>query len=232
MQMRHFKTAGLAALAAIAGSLPAFAQSAAPKLDTGNTAWMLTSTALVLMMTVPGLALFYGGMVRKKNVLATAMQSFAICCLVTVLWMIVGYSLAFKDGGGVNAYIGGLQSFFLRGMTDDTLSGTIPETVFMTFQMTFAIITPALIAGAFADRMKFSAHALVHGDLEHRRLQPDRALGVGRRLPRRPRRQGLRRRHGRPHQCRRGRASSAPSSSASARATARRTWHRTTSCSR
>jgi len=136
-------------------TLPAFAEDA--KLNSGDTAWMLTSTALVLMMTVPGLALFYGGMVRKKNVLATAMQSFAICCLVTVLWMIVGYSLAFKDGGGLNAFVGGLQSFFLRGMTDATLSGTIPETVFMTFQMTFAIITPALIAGAFADRMKFSA---------------------------------------------------------------------------
>ncbi len=157
MQMRHLKTAGLAALAALAGTLPALAQDATPKLDTGNTAWMLTSTALVLMMTVPGLALFYGGMVRKKNVLATAMQSFAICCLVTVLWMVVGYSLAFKDGGGLNAWVGGLQSFFLRGMTGDSLSGTIPETVFMTFQMTFAIITPALIAGAFADRMKFSA---------------------------------------------------------------------------
>jgi len=143
-----------AALALPAFTLPAFAED---KLNSGDTAWMLTSTALVLMMTVPGLALFYGGMVRKKNVLATAMQSFAICCLVTVLWMILGYSLAFKDGGGVNAYVGGLQSFFLRGMTGDSLSGTIPETVFMTFQMTFAIITPALIAGAFADRMKFSA---------------------------------------------------------------------------
>ncbi|MFT3988596.1 ammonium transporter [Aestuariivirga sp.] len=151
------------ALKSIAGSAlftlllaqPALADD--PKLDTGNTAWMLTSTALVLMMTVPGLFLFYGGLVRKKNVLATSMQSFAICCLVTVIWMIVGYSLAFKDGGGMNAYIGGLSSFFLKGMTSGSLSGTIPETVFMTFQMTFAIITPALIAGAFADRMKFSA---------------------------------------------------------------------------
>ncbi len=145
------------ALAIVAFTLPAAA--ADTTLNSGDTAWMLTSTALVLMMTVPGLALFYGGMVRKKNVLATAMQSFAICCLVTVLWMIVGYSLAFKDGGSVNAYIGGLQSFLLRGMTDGTIiSGqTIPETVFMVFQMTFAIITPALIAGAFADRMKFSA---------------------------------------------------------------------------
>jgi Amt family ammonium transporter len=138
-----------------ASALPALADE--PKLDTGNTAWMLTSTALVLMMTVPGLALFYGGMVRKKNVLATAMQSFAICCLVTVLWMVLGYTLAFKDGGTMNGYIGGLEGFFLKGMTGETLSGSIPETVFMVFQMTFAIITPALIAGAFADRMKFSA---------------------------------------------------------------------------
>ena len=142
-------------LALPALTLPAAAQDAT--LNSGDTAWMLTSTALVLMMTVPGLALFYGGMVRKKNVLATAMQSFAICCLVTVLWMILGYSLAFKDGGGLNAFVGGLESFFLKGMTGGSMQGTIPETVFMVFQMTFAIITPALIAGAFADRMKFSA---------------------------------------------------------------------------
>ncbi|MCW3474514.1 ammonium transporter [Rhodovastum sp. RN2-1] len=128
---------------------------------------MLTSTALVLMMTVPGLALFYAGMVRKKNVLATMMQSFIICCLVTVVWMIAGYSLAFTNGG---AYVGDLSRFFLNGLgetwdkpfvigagTDAAVTNTIPETVFMMFQMTFAIITPALIAGAFADRMKFPA---------------------------------------------------------------------------
>jgi ammonium transporter, Amt family len=125
-----------------------------PKLDTGDTAWMLTSTALVLMMTIPGLALFYGGMVRKKNVLATVMQSFAITCLVTVLWMIVGYSWAFTSGSG---YLGGNSRFLLIGMGVGALNATIPESVFMTFQMTFAIITPALICGAFADRMKFSA---------------------------------------------------------------------------
>ncbi len=147
----------LATLAATA--LPALAQ----ELDTGDTAWMMTSTALVLLMTIPGLALFYGGMVRKKNVLATVMQSFAICCLMTILWMIVGYSLAFTDGGGLNAYVGGFSSAFLAGMGPDAMSGTIPETVFMTFQMTFAIITPALIAGAFADRMKFSAMLLFLG---------------------------------------------------------------------
>jgi Amt family ammonium transporter len=161
MTLKKFSRVGLIALTALTIGLmfadSALAQAAKPKLDSGDTAWMLTSTALVLMMTIPGLALFYGGMVRKKNVLATAMQSFAICCLVTVIWMIVGYSLAFKDGGGVNAYVGGLQSFFLKGMTGSSLQGTIPETVFMVFQMTFAIITPALIAGAFADRMKFSA---------------------------------------------------------------------------
>ncbi|HEY4141730.1 MAG TPA: ammonium transporter [Pseudolabrys sp.] len=122
---------------------------------------MLTSTALVLMMTIPGLGLFYGGMVRKKNVLATVMQSFAITCIVTVLWMIVGYSLAFTEGS-MNAYLGSFDKLFLAGVgtatvTVNSLAASIPETVFITFQMTFAIITPALIAGAFAERMKFSA---------------------------------------------------------------------------
>jgi Amt family ammonium transporter len=152
---------GLAVLMPIGFAVAALAQQAPPapppKLDSGDTAWMLTSTALVLMMTVPGLALFYGGMVRKKNVLASVMQCFTITCLVTVLWMIVGYSLAFGDGGKLNAYIGGLSKMFLAGIGKDTLQGTIPEMVFMTFQLTFAIITPALITGAFADRMKFSA---------------------------------------------------------------------------
>jgi Amt family ammonium transporter len=134
------------------------------KLNSGDTAWMLTSMALVLMMTIPGLALFYGGMVRKKNVLATVMQSFAITCLVTVLWVIVGYGIAFIPGG---PFIGNfMERFFLNGMlfqneagkvTVSHLGTTIPESVYMCFQMTFAIITPALICGAFADRMKFSA---------------------------------------------------------------------------
>jgi Amt family ammonium transporter len=118
---------------------------------------VLLCTVLVLLMTVPGLALFYGGMVRKKNILATVMQSFAITCLISVIWMVVGYSIAFTDGGSMNAYVGGLSKVLLNGIELDTLSGTIPESVFMVFQMTFAIITPALIAGAFADRMKFSA---------------------------------------------------------------------------
>ncbi len=132
----------------------AAAAETGPVLDSGNTAWMLASTALVLLMTIPGLALFYGGMVRKKNVLATMMQSFAITALVTVLWTVVGYSLAFSEG---TPYIGGLDKMFLKGIGVNTLAGTIPETVFVVFQMTFAIITPALICGAFAERMKFSS---------------------------------------------------------------------------
>jgi Amt family ammonium transporter len=118
---------------------------------------MLTSTALVLMMTIAGLALFYGGMVRKKNVLSTVMQSFAITCLMSILWMVAGYSLAFTDGGSLNSYIGGLSKAFFSGVTMESLTGTIPEYVFITFQMTFAVITPALIAGSFAERMKFSS---------------------------------------------------------------------------
>ena len=138
--------------------LPAVASAAdAPKIDSGDTAWMLTSTALVLMMTIPGLALFYGGMVRKKNVLATVAQSFAVVCLVSILWMMLGYSLAFTTGSTI---LGGLSRVFMAGLTLDgvhELAKTIPESVYMCFQLTFAVITPALIAGAFAERMKFSA---------------------------------------------------------------------------
>ncbi|HKI74820.1 MAG TPA: ammonium transporter [Pseudomonadales bacterium] len=148
----------LSVLAALMPTL-AFADG----LNSGDTAWMLTSTALVLLMTVPGLALFYGGMVRSKNVLSVMMQCFAITCLVTVLWALYAYSMAFGDGGGMNAIYGGFGKAFLKGVTVDALSGTIPETVFMTFQMTFAIITPALIVGAFAERMKFSAMLLFMG---------------------------------------------------------------------
>ncbi|MEZ5920628.1 MAG: ammonium transporter [Parvularculaceae bacterium] len=155
--MRPGAIIALAGAGLIISASGALAEDAAPSLDSGDTAWMLVSTAFVLMMTIPGLALFYGGMVRKKNVLATAMQSFAITCLVTIIWVAAGYSLAFKDGGTVNGFIGGFSAFFLNGVTTDSLVGTIPESVFMTFQMTFAIITPALITGAFADRMKFSA---------------------------------------------------------------------------
>jgi Amt family ammonium transporter len=156
-----------------AAGAPAAPAAAEAKVDTGDTAWMLTSTALVLMMTIPGLALFYGGMVRKKNILATIMQSFAICALVTVLWMVAGYSLAFSNG---TPYYGDLSKLMLRGIengfdkpftlgvgTDNSTANTIPETVYLMFQMTFAIITPALIAGAFADRMKFSAMMVFMG---------------------------------------------------------------------
>jgi Amt family ammonium transporter len=148
--------AGLGTLTLTAGS--AFAADA-PALNSGDTAWLLTSAALVLMMTIPGLGLFYGGMVRKKNVLATLAQSFGATCLITILWMVLGYSLAFKANGdaGINRFIGDLSFLFLKPLKVDALSGTIPESVFMFFQMTFAIITPALIAGALADRMKFSA---------------------------------------------------------------------------
>ena len=169
---------GLSALtAALLIAAPAFAEDAPPKIDTGDTAWMLTSTALVLMMTIPGLALFYAGMVRKKNLLATMMQSFAICAIVTLVWVVAGYSLAFTNG---NPYIGDFSRVMLNGIAQYMVKGvetrafvldpgikdvaplvtTIPESVYMMYQMTFEIITPALIAGAFADRMKFSAMCL------------------------------------------------------------------------
>jgi len=138
----------------------AAAAAPAPTLDTGDTAWMLTATAIVLMMTIPGLALFYGGLVRKKNILSLVMQCFAITCLITIVWMVAGYSLAFTDGGSLNSYIGGFSKVLLNGVGKDSLTLTIPESVFFTFQLTFAIITPALIVGAFADRMKFSALVL------------------------------------------------------------------------
>jgi len=148
----------LGAVAAFLG-MSATAHAESPILNAGDTAWVLAATCLVIMMTVPGLALFYGGMVRKKNVLATLMQSFAACALITIVWVVLGHSLAF-DGEG--AYLGGFSNVFLKSMTKDGLApGTaIPETVYMAFQMSFAIITPAVICGAFADRMKFSAFLL------------------------------------------------------------------------
>ena len=126
-----------------------------PMLDSGDTAWMLTSTALVLFMAIPGLSLFYAGMVRTKNALSVMVQCFAIACLVTVLWTLYLYSLVFGDD--VGGLVGNLDNIFMRGVDTETLSGTIPESVFSMFQLTFAIITPALIVGAFAERMKFSA---------------------------------------------------------------------------
>jgi Amt family ammonium transporter len=131
--------------------------ASAEGLDTGDTAWMLTSTALVLFMTLPGLALFYAGLVRSKNAVSVLMQCFAIACIASVLWVIYGYSLSFSGDG---AFVGDLSAAFLSGVGRDSLSGTIPETVFVMFQMTFAIITPALVVGAFAERMKFSAMCL------------------------------------------------------------------------
>ena len=159
-----------AAAAPAAAPAPPAAAPTAPfvttfdKINSGDTSWMLISTALVLMMTIPGLALFYGGMVRKKNILSTLMQSFAITCLVTILWWAVGYSLAFTPGS--TPYLGGYDRFFMNGvvymhdamkLSVSHMAQTIPETVFVMFQATFAIITPALICGSFAERMKFSA---------------------------------------------------------------------------
>ena len=135
---------------------PALAQDAA-KLESGNTAWILTSTALVLFMTLPGLALFYGGLVRSKNVLSVLMHCFAVACLMSILWLVCGYSLAFGDGGAAMPWIGGLDRLFLAGVGADTLKGDIPESLFFMFQMTFAVITPALIVGAYVERIKFSA---------------------------------------------------------------------------
>jgi Amt family ammonium transporter len=189
------------AAAPAAGTAEAAAAPAAPtepqligtdKINSGDTAWMLTSTALVLMMTIPGLALFYGGMVRKKNVLATLMQSFAVTCVVTLLWFVIGYSWAFTPG---SAFLGGTSRMFFNGMTFmhdankltvSHLALTIPETVYAMFQLTFAIITPALIAGAFADRMKFSAllvfmsawSLLVYSPIAHWVWEPSGWLAV------------------------------------------------------
>ncbi len=136
----------------------AFADDAG--ISGADTAWIMTATALVLFMTIPGLSLFYGGLVRSKNVLSVLMQCFAITCLMSILWMFVGYSLAFGDGGAANAYIGGLDNLLLGGIVESTASGSIPESVFALFQMTFAVITPALIVGGFAERMRFSAVVL------------------------------------------------------------------------
>jgi len=136
------------------------AEAAAVSIDSGNTAWIMTSTALVLFMTIPGLALFYGGLVRSKNVLSVLMQCFAITCLVSVLWLVVVYSMAFAEG---NALVGGLGSIFMGNLAEDSVTGDLPESVFAMFQLTFAIITPALIVGAFAERMRFASMLLFSG---------------------------------------------------------------------
>ncbi len=148
--LRRMLPAGLAVFAPVAAAQEA-------SLNSGDTAWLLTSTALVLFMTIPGLSLFYAGMVRAKNALSVMMQCFTIACLSSVLWVIYGYSLAFSDGGSLQSVIGGLSNAFFASVTTESLSGTIPEALFATFQLTFAIITPALIVGSYAERMKFSA---------------------------------------------------------------------------
>ena len=155
--MHRFKTKSAAR--GLTGLALALAPAAvlADELNSGDTAWMITATALVLFMTIPGLSLFYAGMVRSKNVLSVLMQCFAITGVMSLLWAFYGYSMAFEDGGALNAFVGGFDKLFLSGVTVDSMSGTLPESVFITFQMTFAIITPALIVGAFAERMKFSA---------------------------------------------------------------------------
>jgi len=152
--MKSIKKMTHLAGAALLAFLPAVAL-AQDELSSGDTAWMLTATALVLFMTIPGLSLFYAGMVRAKNALSVMMQCFAITCLITVLWVVYLYSLAFGDD--IGGFVGGLGKAFMSGVSVDALSGSIPETVFSVFQLTFAIITPALIVGAFAERMKFSA---------------------------------------------------------------------------
>ena len=153
----------LRAVPGLALALPARAEDVAPAIDSGDTAWMLSATALVLFMTIPGLSLFYAGLVRTKNVLSVLMQCFAITCVVSLLWLAYGYSAAFDATGmqpgevGLRSFVGGLGKAFLAGVGRDSITGTIPEALFFAYQMTFAIITPALIIGAFAERMKFSA---------------------------------------------------------------------------
>ena len=144
----------------VIGIMPNVGYADTTELSGANTAWILTSTALVLFMTIPGLAFFYGGLVRSKNVLSVLMQCFALTCLVSIMWVVVLYGLAFGDGGSMNSIIGSFDQLFMSGITSDSLSGDIPETVFAMFQLTFAIITPALIVGGFAERMKFSSMLL------------------------------------------------------------------------
>jgi Amt family ammonium transporter len=137
-----------------------WAAAADAKLDAANTAWMITASVLVLLMTLPGLALFYAGLVRAKNALSVLMQCFAIACAATLVWVAVGYSFAFGDGGAANAFYGGFGKAFLAGVDKNALSGSIPETVFVMFQLTFAIITPALVVGAYAERVRFGGMLL------------------------------------------------------------------------
>ena len=152
MSIEKFHSSRLLIMSLVLALLPT--QAWADSLSAANTSWIMTATALVLFMTLPGLALFYGGLVRSKNVLSVLMQCFAIACIASVVWFVAGYSIAFSEGG---RFFGGLDKMFLIGIGEDTLAGDIPESVFLMFQMTFAIITPALVVGGFAERMKFSA---------------------------------------------------------------------------
>ena len=152
MSIEKFHSSRLLVMSLVLALLPT--QAWADSLSAANTSWIMTATALVLFMTLPGLALFYGGLVRSKNVLSVLMQCFAIACIASVVWFVAGYSIAFSEGG---RFFGGLDKMFLIGVGEDTLAGDIPESVFLMFQMTFAIITPALVVGGFAERMKFSA---------------------------------------------------------------------------
>jgi Amt family ammonium transporter len=155
-----FRTLTRLALALALAHAPVALAADPPKLDAANTAWMITATALVLFMTLPGLALFYAGLVRAKNVLSVLMQCVAITCVVTLAWVVVAYSIAFGDGGTANAWWGGLGKSFLAGVDVKSVKGTIPETVFAMYQLTFAIITPALVIGGYAERVKFSGMLL------------------------------------------------------------------------
>ena len=156
--LSRYRQLAVVAFALLAGTFST--QVFADELNAANTSWILTSTALVLFMTIPGLSLFYGGLVRSKNVLSVLMQCFAVTCLASIIWFAFGYSLAFGDGGSMNAWIGNLDNILMGNIQEDTMAGDIPESVFALFQMTFAVITPALIVGAFAERMRFSAMLL------------------------------------------------------------------------
>jgi Amt family ammonium transporter len=157
---RHFLVTSILLVVALLFHAPDAAAAEPPKLDAANTAWMLTASVLVLFMTLPGLALFYAGLVRMKNVLSVLMQCFAITCIVTLAWVVIGYSLAFGDAGALNAWYGGFDKAFFSGIDVKTVKGSIPETVFAMYQLTFAIITPALVIGAYAERVKFSGMLL------------------------------------------------------------------------
>ncbi len=155
--LRHFHRTAVVAAVAVICLVPSAASATSHEVaqaSAGDTAWMLVATALVLLMTIPGLLLFYGGMVRKKNALTMMIQGLSVTCVATIVWMVIGYSLAFTEGNNI---IGGLGQVFLRDLTPESLTGTIPESVFISFQMTFAIITPVLMVGAFVSRMKFAA---------------------------------------------------------------------------